>query len=583
MTVDASSPCMAALDVAVRELQRARHPDGYWEGTLSSSALATATAVSAFSVAQVHARRAGSAADRAQSKALIENGTGWLVRRRNADGGWGDTVDSPSNIATTLLAVSALTLAGQKTEQRNALADARRWLAPFGEDRAAAVLAKYGEDRTFAVPILANAALAGLTPWSAIPALPYEMALLPHAVFRYLRMQVVSYALPALIALGLLAERRQPSKSVLRRGLRRLAERPALRRLRHLQPVGGGFLEAVPLTAFTAMSLASLYGTDQPVVRAGLDFLRRAVRADGSWPIDSNLSVWLTSSAVKALASAGRREAIGADTIAWLGRRQGRRRHPYTDARPGGWGWTHLPGGVPDTDDTAGATLVLSRCGEQAEARRGAAWLLNLQNADGGWPTFCRGWGRLPFDTSAPDLTAHALRALRAVERNGGGNFARDIARGLRYLERSQQEDGSWRPLWFGSCHAPDQVNRVLGAGFVLRALNELAVTGPMRDRATAYLLNVRNADGGWGGVRNAPSTMEETAVAVAALADADESAGDAARRGALYLAKGVQDGAWRRPAPIGLYFASLWYSEALYPLVWTVDALGMFCGLGTL
>lgn len=565
--------------MAVRELQRARHPDGYWEGTLSSSALATATAVSAFSVAQIPARRAGSAGDRAQCKALIENGTAWLAGHRNADGGWGDTVDSPSNIATTLLVLSALTLAGHEGEQREALAAARRWLAPFGEDRAAAVLAKYGEDRTFAVPILANAALAGLTPWSAIPSLPFEMALLPHAVFRYLRMQVVSYALPALIALGLLVERRHPSPCIVRRVMRRLTARPVLRRLRRLQPDGGGFLEAVPLTAFTAMSLASLYGTDQPVVRAGLDFLRRSVRADGSWPIDSNLSVWLTSGAVKALTAAGRREAIGSDTIQWLGRQQGRRRHPYTDARPGGWGWTHLPGGVPDTDDTAGATLVLSRCGDQAAARRGAAWLLQLQNADGGWPTFCRGWGRLPFDTSAPDLTAHALRALRAVERNGGANFARDIARGLRYLERSQQEDGSWHPLWFGSCHAPDQVNRVLGTGFVLRALNELAVAGPMRDRATAFLLNVQNADGGWGGARNAPSTMEETAVAVAALADADESARDAARRGAMYLTTGMQNGAWRRPAPIGLYFASLWYSEALYPLVWTVDALGNFCG----
>jgi len=29
------------------------------------------------------------------------------------------------------------------------------------------------------------------------------------------------------------------------------------------------------------------------------------------------------------------------------------------------------------------------------------------------------------------------------------------------------------------------------------------------------------------------------------------------------------------QPAPIGLYFAHLWYSEELYPLIWTLDALG--------
>ncbi|MEZ6048428.1 MAG: hypothetical protein R3C11_23220 [Planctomycetaceae bacterium] len=44
-------------------------------------------------------------------------------------------------------------------------------------------------------------------------------------------------------------------------------------------------------------------------------------------------------------------------------------------------------------------------------------WLLDLQNRDGGWPTFCRGWGALPFDRSAPDLTAHALRALHQYQR----------------------------------------------------------------------------------------------------------------------------------------------------------------------
>src|SRR5262249_58268730 len=47
-------------------------------------------------------------------------------------------------------------------------------------------------------------------------------------------------------------------------------------------------------------------------------------------------------------------------------------------------------------------------------ALAGLRWLGELQNRDGGWPTFCRGWGKLPFDRSGSDLTAHALRALRA-------------------------------------------------------------------------------------------------------------------------------------------------------------------------
>jgi len=50
---------------------------------------------------------------------------------------------------------------------------------------------------------------------------------------------------------------------------------------------------------------------------------------------------------------------------------------------------------------------------------------------------------------------------------------------------------------------------------------------------------------------------------------------GAAARRGALYLAARVKAGTWTQATPVGLYFASLWYSERLYPIVWTVEALG--------
>ena len=75
---------------------------------------------------------------------------------------------------------------------------------------------------------------------------------------------------------------------------------------------------------------------------------------------------------------------------------------------------------MPDADDTPGALLALLQLGtvESADARSrgiaGVRWLLDLQNRDGGIPTFCRGWGALPFDRSSPDLTAHTLRAWSA-------------------------------------------------------------------------------------------------------------------------------------------------------------------------
>jgi len=42
-----------------------------------------------------------------------------------------------------------------------------------------------------------------------------------------------------------------------------------------------------------------------------------------------------------------------------------------------------------------------------------------------------------------------------------------------------------------------------------------------------------------------------------------------------------VESGAWTEPSPIGFYFAKLWYYERLYPLIWTVSAMGRVAALG--
>jgi hypothetical protein len=47
----------------------------------------------------------------------------------------------------------------------------------------------------------------------------------------------------------------------------------------------------------------------------------------------------------------------------------------------------------------------------RSAAFSGLQWLMNLQNSDGGLPTFCRGWGALPFDRSSADITAHGIQA----------------------------------------------------------------------------------------------------------------------------------------------------------------------------
>src|SRR5207302_11044086 len=173
------------------------------------------------------------------------------------------------------------------------------------EEQAEAVRARYGKDRTFAVPILTTCALAGLVGWREVAPLPFELACFPQSWFRLLRLPVVSYALPALIAIGQAVYRHRPPGNPIARIIRRRALGKSLRVLESIQPSSGGFLEAVPLTSFVTLSLASIGLADHPTARKAIEFLVRAVRSDGSWPIDSNLSVWATTLAINALTAAG--------------------------------------------------------------------------------------------------------------------------------------------------------------------------------------------------------------------------------------------------------------------------------------
>ncbi len=573
-----------AADSLVAEL----NPAGHWTGHLSSSALATATAVTALATV-----------DRRANAVWIEAGLTWLADHANPDGGWGDTIRSRSNPSTTALAWAAFGAADADARHPETVARAvqylERSLGPL--DRLVpGIEALYGKDRTFSVPITLTLALSGrLGPdgWRQVRALPFELAALPQSVFGALRLPVVSYALPALIAIGQVIHQRSKRFNP----IRSLTRRRTLDVLTTLQPDNGGFLEATPLTSFVTMSLAGMGRSDHLVARRGADFLRKSARPDGSWPIDTNLATWVTTLAVKALRfhDAATDEALDASRRsslrAWLLGQQYRVKHPYTGAAPGGWAWTDLPGGVPDADDTAGALLALHLLDDAAppgyESRAAGAagieWLLGLQNRDGGMPTFCRGWGTLPFDRSTPELTAHALRAWAAwapfFERPLSDRLAQATDRALRYLNRIQRDDGAWIPLWFGNEHAPRQENPVYGTAQVLIALNErlaagLPVDAGSRHRAAGFLIRVQRADGAWGGDADAGVSIEETALAVEALLGFPEhrACTETGLRALLAL---LDADPGMSAAPVGLYFARLWYYERLYPLIFVTSALG--------
>lgn len=629
-----------------------RNERGWWEGELSSSALSTATAIVALHTV-----------DGNQHRAVIEAGAQWLIEHQNADGGWGDTTISKSNLSTTLLCWSACSRLRKDVAEwpdSHALASAaaasivraaswiRERTGSLDADAIArAVIARYGKDKTFSVPILMHCAICGTlsdegSAWQTVMPLPFELAALPRSWFGAIGLPVVSYALPALIAIGhaRFYHAPPPAWNPLR-WLRSLLWPRARPMLKSLQPSSGGYLEATPLTSFVTMALASSGERDHPCVPLAVEFLLKSQQPDGSWAIDTNLATWGTTLALKALVARHSdveyerpvAHDIGASCHDWLLAQQYKTIHPFTNAAPGGWAWTDLPGGVPDADDTSGALVALwhlaalnaeggrtvlspphppevpggfedeNDTAESAVALAGAsalpanalpavesgiAWLLDLQNHDGGIPTFCRGWGALPFDHSTPEITAHALQGWwlwePVVSTGLRSRIRAASARALRYLHKTQQSDGSWLPLWFGNEHAKDEANPVYGTAMVVSHLSGCetlaAQTADLIQSGCRYLLSAQKSDGSWGGDPNAPSSIEETAVALSALNESGASfqlAQNASRRLALplrWLLDATKSGTHFPPSPIGLYFARLWYHEKLYPVVWTLGAL---------
>jgi hypothetical protein len=117
---------------------------------------------------------------------------------------------------------------------------------------------------------------------------------------------------------------------------------------------------------------------------------------------------------------------------------QNRQVHPFNGTGPGGWGWTNYPGSVPDGDDTPGVLLALMKLQPKEQVKdevlAGCIWLIKLQNSDGGFPTFSKGWGKLPFDQSCSDLTGHNLLALSAVMETYGNELNAQYKQQLRNL-----------------------------------------------------------------------------------------------------------------------------------------------------
>jgi squalene-hopene/tetraprenyl-beta-curcumene cyclase len=632
----------AAWTKVVAHMDGMRCSRGHWKGHLSSSALSTATAISAYSLFLKNNPAIDENPIDVNNvlQTQLDAGLDWLGNNQNADGGWGDTQLNYSNISTTMLVVSAIHLAGQCDLFEPQLKLAQRYIQQNGGVEG--IRKRYGKDKTFSVPILTNAALAGLVDWSQVSSLPFEAACVPQRFYRFVQMPVVSYAVPALVAIGQVKHHFDPSRNPLIRMIRNRCIAGSLKVLTRMQPASGGFLEAIPLTSFVVMALCAKGLAGHQVVKNGISFLKNTFRNEGTWPIDSDLATWVTSLAIQALSTCTDNSPsdkpptdqpdyqCNRELIDWHLNCQNQTVHPFTGAAPGGWPWSDLSGAVPDADDTPGALLAIwhwrrwnssdrSLCQRiDTAAKNGVQWLLKLQNRDGGWPTFCRGWGKLPFDRSGSDITAHVIRGLKCWQNHlQTTGIEKAIKRGFKYLEKHQRPDGSWLPLWFGNQDNCDDENPVYGTAKVLLAYRDCGILdSPNAVLGLKWLIENRNLDGGWGGgasiaaelgqnsdrhnLNHNGSSIEETSLALETLASCHRifseyteqihkptsdanSVGlyDSAQLtnsindGIAWLLEKIENNCYQKPSPIGFYFAKLWYHEQLYPIIFSAAAIG--------
>jgi squalene-hopene/tetraprenyl-beta-curcumene cyclase len=264
---------------------------------------------------------------------------------------------------------------------------------------------------------------------------------------------------------------------------------------------------------------------------------------------------------------------------------------------PGGWAFEFRNDFYPDVDDTGFVLMALQRVAfpdparmEQA-LRRGTAWVLSMQNRDGGWGAFDRDNNstfliRVPFadhnamiDPSTGDVTA---RVLEYLGRSKWPASDPRIQRAVSFLRKDQDPEGPWYGRW--------GVNYIYGTSGALRALETLGLHKSEEcQQAIAWLRAVQNPDGGFGEScesydntqvkARGHSTPSQTAWALIGLLAAGELSEPAVKQAVGYLLdQQREDGTWAETTCTGTGFPRVFYLKYhFYRNVFPIYALARY------
>ncbi|APR80587.1 Squalene--hopene cyclase [Minicystis rosea] len=368
-----------------------------------------------------------------------------------------------------------------------------------------------------------------------------------------------------------------------------------------MQNPSGGLFEVVTpsATAVLGFIAAGLPFSDDRLRRLG-DFLLTQVEPgpEGSaWIPGFRSSLWSTALSLRALLRAGASVAEPSleRAVSWLAACEHAQPAAWSAGREpllmrdGGYAFQRANVRMPDCDDTAVALDALAAALEDPElepalrkrvslrAGRALAWLLGMQNPDGGFAAFLRGLPskpRGPILTEPLDLWPNGLDAIRRLRRlplwalgdpsteDVTGRTLRALARlglmadhprsakAISFLEGQQMENGAFWGRW--------STNYLWATAHVILGARAAGVSAhaPWLRRAAAFLRAHQNEDGGFGETERSyrdpalagvgPSMPAVTALCLEAFVAMGDAGSAAAARAARYLIESQKpEGDW--------------------------------------
>ncbi len=545
----------------------------------------------------------------------------YIIKKQEKDGGWSIYHDGDSDVSISVKCYFALKLAGH-SEEEPVMQKARECILNLGGIM---------KCNTFTKIYLA---IFGQFDWRGIPALPVEIILLPN-FFYFNIYEMSYWSRCIVVPLSIIMAKRSKFQvgdraeldelyvipkervsyrlerdqnkltiknyfinfdTILRRyenqpisSIRNIAiEKSEKWMLERLEKSGGlGGIWPSMVNSLMAMKCLGYEDGNPTVEKAIEDIEELAVYDEDTMFLQPCVSpVWDTPWAIMALLKSGLPNNHPALVKAgeWMLEKEVKSfgdwsvKNPVKE--PSGWYFQHANEFYPDNDDAAVVMMSLQLLDLPDKDRkkqailRGFKWLMGMQCNDGGWGSFDKDNNKkilnnIPFadwnallDPSTSDLAA---RVLDLMGRLGYDLSFPPAEKALEFLKKEQEKNGSWFGRW--------GTNYVYGTWSVLTGLQSIKedMTKDYIRKATSWLKDFQNEDGGWGETcksywdtslsATGKSTPSQTSWAVLGLLCTEDRDSDSVRNGIEYLIKTQkEDGTWDEKEFTGTGFPKVFY-----------------------